>query len=87
MTGFRITPIVALLHPGYRLSINESEVAEVFDLPLEVLLNPLSYHKSVRHLRGTDIELIELRHEGRIIWGATAGILQSVCEILRDPRA
>jgi 8-oxo-dGTP pyrophosphatase MutT (NUDIX family) len=85
MTGFRITPIVALLHPGYTLRINEAEVAEVFDLPLEALLDPLSYHKSIRHLRGTDVELIEIRHEGRIIWGATAGILQSVCEILRDP--
>ena len=87
MTGFRITPIVALLHPGYTLRINESEVAEVFDLPLEALLDPLSYHKTIRHLRGTDVELIEIRHEGRVIWGATAGILQSVCEILRGPDA
>jgi 8-oxo-dGTP pyrophosphatase MutT (NUDIX family) len=84
MSGFRITPIVALLHSGYALRINESEVAEVFGLPLEALLDPLSYHQTIRHLRGADVELTEIRHEGRIIWGATAGILQSVCAILRD---
>jgi 8-oxo-dGTP pyrophosphatase MutT (NUDIX family) len=85
MTGFRITPIVALLRPGYALHINAAEVAGVFDLPLEMLLDPHSYRRATRNLRGVDVELTELHFEGHVIWGATAGILQSLREILQEP--
>lgn len=85
MTGFRITPIVALLRPGYTLRVNAAEVAEVFDLPLETLLDPHSYRRTTRNLRGLDIELTELQFEGHVIWGATAGILQSLRELLQEP--
>jgi 8-oxo-dGTP pyrophosphatase MutT (NUDIX family) len=85
MTGFRITPIVALLRPGYTLRIDPAEVAEVFDLPLATLLDPRSYRLTTRNLRGTDIELTELHYERHVIWGATAGILQSLRELLQEP--
>jgi 8-oxo-dGTP pyrophosphatase MutT (NUDIX family) len=84
MTGFRITPIVALLRPGYSLKINTAEVAAVFQLPLETLLDPHSYHRTTRNLRGIDVELTELRFEEHVIWGATAGILQSLHALLQD---
>ena len=85
MTGFRITPIVALLRPGYTLRIDPAEVAEVFALPLATLLDPRSYRLTTRNLRGTDIELTELHYERHVIWGATAGILQSLRELLQEP--
>jgi 8-oxo-dGTP pyrophosphatase MutT (NUDIX family) len=85
MTGFRITPIVALLRPGYTLRIDAAEVAEVFDLPLETLLDPRSYRLTTRNLRGIDVELTELHYGRHVIWGATAGILQSLREILQGP--
>jgi 8-oxo-dGTP pyrophosphatase MutT (NUDIX family) len=87
MTGFRITPIVGLLRPGYALHLNAAEVAEVFHLPLETLLDPHSYRTNTRNLRGIDVELIELHFEGHVIWGATAGILQSLRELLQEPAA
>jgi 8-oxo-dGTP pyrophosphatase MutT (NUDIX family) len=87
MTGFRITPIVALLNPGYSLRIDAAEVAEVFDLPLGMLLDPHSYQRATRILRGVEVELTELHYEGHVIWGATAGILQSLREILQDPES
>jgi 8-oxo-dGTP pyrophosphatase MutT (NUDIX family) len=85
MTGFRITPIVALLRPGYALRIDAAEVAEVFDLPLASLLDPSSYRLTKRTLRGIEVELTELHYERHVIWGATAGILQSLRETLQDP--
>jgi 8-oxo-dGTP pyrophosphatase MutT (NUDIX family) len=85
MTGFRITPIVALLRPGYTLRIDTAEVAEVFDLPLAVLLDTHSYRLTTRNLRGIDVQLTELHYEHHVIWGATAGILQSLRETLEDP--
>jgi 8-oxo-dGTP pyrophosphatase MutT (NUDIX family) len=85
MTGFRITPIVALLRPGYTLRIDAAEVAEVFDLPLATLLDPRSYRLTTRTLRGIEVELTELHYERHVIWGATAGIVQSLREILQDP--
>ena len=62
-----------------------TRAAEVFDLPLATLLDPRSYRLTTRNLRGTDIELTELHYERHVIWGATAGILQSLRELLQEP--
>ena len=76
LTGFRITPVVALLRPGYSLRADRAEVAEVFELPLEFLSRAENFRPTRRVLRGIDVTLDDLPFEGRLIWGATAGMLQ-----------
>lgn len=76
LTGFRITPVVALLRPGYSLRVDRAEVAEVFELPLEFLSRAENFRPTRRVLRGIDVTLDDLPFEGRLIWGATAGMLQ-----------
>jgi 8-oxo-dGTP pyrophosphatase MutT (NUDIX family) len=75
LTGFRITPVVALLTPGFSLQIDDSEVAEVFEMPLEILVDEKNFVPVRRQLRGIDVTLLDVIHEGRVIWGATAGML------------
>ena len=46
-TGYRVTPVVAWLHPAARLAPNPLEVAEVFRVPLDFLMNPANHRKHV----------------------------------------
>ena len=83
-TGFIITPVVAELARGPAFVPNPREVAEVLAAPLSLF----SDHAEVddmgeREFRGIKYRLIAFHHEGHRIWGATAGILSHLCELLR----
>ncbi|HEV7433093.1 MAG TPA: CoA pyrophosphatase [Steroidobacteraceae bacterium] len=84
LTGFRITPVVALVRPGYSLRVDHREVAEVFEIPLEYLSHAENFQPTRRVLRGVEITLHDLHFEGRVVWGATAGMLQMLRAALVD---
>ena len=86
LTGFRITPVVALLRPGYSVRVDATEVAEVFEIPLEYLSHAENFRPTRRVLRGVEVTLKDLHYEGRVVWGATAGILQMLhAALLHEP--
>jgi 8-oxo-dGTP pyrophosphatase MutT (NUDIX family) len=85
LTGFRITPVVALVRAGYSLRVDCKEVAEVFEIPLEYLSDADNYRSTRRVVRGVEMTLDDLHFEGRVIWGATAGILQMLRAALLAP--
>jgi 8-oxo-dGTP pyrophosphatase MutT (NUDIX family) len=82
LTGFAITPVVARVLPGYRLRVDATEVAEVFELPLTVVADAASFRAMPRQVRGVELLLHELSWDGHVIWGATAGMLLSLHEAL-----
>jgi hypothetical protein len=66
--------------------MDRAEVAEVFELPLEFLSRAENFRPTRRVLRGVDVTLDDLPFEGRLIWGATAGMLQLLhAALLRAP--
>jgi len=75
LTGFRITPVVALLQPQFSLQVDDAEVAEVFEMPLEILVDENNFVPVRRELRGVEVTLLDVNYQGRVIWGATAGML------------
>jgi 8-oxo-dGTP pyrophosphatase MutT (NUDIX family) len=81
-TGFVITPVVAELAPGtYRA--NPSEVAEVFEAPLDIFADAsLAESMGERQAFGISYQLRAYRFGEHRIWGATARILESVFEVL-----
>lgn len=81
-SGFRITPLVGLLQPGFSLAHDSTEVAEVFELPLAFALAAENYRARPGRGRGLDFEIWELPYGERNIWGATAGILANLRELL-----
>ena len=81
-SGFRIAPLVALVRPGFELAPNAEEVAEVFETPLAFLMNPAHHEIHAREWRGVARKYYAMPHEGRYIWGATAGILRNLYERL-----
>jgi 8-oxo-dGTP pyrophosphatase MutT (NUDIX family) len=86
-TGYRITPVVALLAPGLTLTPDGTEVAEVFELPLAIALAAHSYRVSRRNIRGVDVDTWELTFGQHNIWGATAGMLAHLCERFAEAAA
>jgi 8-oxo-dGTP pyrophosphatase MutT (NUDIX family) len=84
-SGFRMTPVVALLQPLFELQPECSEVEEVFELPLAYALTSANYRLRRRTLRGSEQEFWELSYGARNIWGATARVLVSLRERLEQP--
>ena len=75
VTGFLITPVVALVTPPLNLKLDDFEVAEVFEPPLEFLLDQKNHQRQQREFQGETREYWAMPWQGRYIWGATAGML------------
>ena len=86
-TGFKVTPVVALLSPEMRLQANPHEVADVFEVPLLHLMNPANHQRHGLQWQGVQREWYAMPCESpearRVIWGATAGILRNFYEFLQ----
>lgn len=84
-TGFRITPVVALVQPPFTLQAESFEVAEIFEVPLSFLMNGQNHQRRVVELpEGQGHRTFYTMPYGRyFIWGATAGMLRNLFHFLR----
>jgi 8-oxo-dGTP pyrophosphatase MutT (NUDIX family) len=94
-TGYRVTPVVALVHPGATWNPDLGEVAQIVEPPLSFLMNPA--HHETRQARWLEtregVVIQNIRHfyampwqeQGRnyFIWGATAAMLRNLYLFLR----
>ena len=83
-TGFHITPVVGLVRPPIEIQPNPAEVAEVFELPLELAVDPANYERCSRIHEGRCRNFYVLTFEDRVIWGATAGMLVNLAQVLHE---
>lgn len=74
-TGFAVTPVVGLVPPGLMLRADEGEVAEMFHVPLAHVLDPANHEIRLGEWQGRARRTFVIRHGGREIWGATAGMI------------
>ena len=81
-SGFRITPVVGWIEPPFTLSLDPFEVADAFEAPLSYFLDPARYQRREYHFRGRHRHYLAIPFEGRYIWGATAGMLYSLCRLM-----
>lgn len=81
-TGFRVTPVVGLVHPPFELRPDSFEVAEVFEVPLAFLLDPANRKRHRMMYRGRMREYYALPYGDYYIWGATAGMLVCLADCL-----
>ncbi|HEY7576962.1 MAG TPA: CoA pyrophosphatase [Acetobacteraceae bacterium] len=88
-TGYRITPVLALLPPGLSLRAAPDEVEAVFEFPIATLLDPDAPKRQRHHVRGVWREYWVWPHPEHYIWGATAAILVHLAQKLRalEPHA
>jgi 8-oxo-dGTP pyrophosphatase MutT (NUDIX family) len=93
VTGYLVTPVVALVDPIERLVPDPSEVAEVFEVPLSFLMNPAHHRRHALSHEGSSRVFLSmpwrgLRPDGSeheyFIWGATAAMLRNLYRFLAD---
>jgi 8-oxo-dGTP pyrophosphatase MutT (NUDIX family) len=89
-TAFIITPVVALVQPGFVLQANPAEVADIFEVPLRYLMNPAHHQRHEFEFDGVVRQWLSMPYTGaeetdakeRYIWGATAGMLRNFYRFL-----
>ncbi|WP_374381274.1 CoA pyrophosphatase [Dongia sp.] len=84
-TGFEVTPVVGLVRPGFSLNPDSFEVAEVFEVPLAFFLAPDSRRMESRVWQGHTRYFYVYPYGKYYIWGATAGMLNNLAEVLAGP--
>ena len=82
VSGFCVTPVVAWLAPDYRAEPDPREVAEIFEVPLQLFLEPDNLRRTRMQFRGREREILEFAHAGPRIWGATAMMLLNLVKRL-----
>lgn len=86
ITGFCISAVVAIVQPGFSVIIDTNEVSDVFEVPLDFLLDPKNHITEHFH-RGTLTNPVHfIPWKNRMIWGATAALLKNLSSIFYDTR-
>lgn len=77
-TGFIVTPVLGVVPPGLDLRPDPVEVADWFEAPLSLLLDPASWTVNETFWRGATRRYLELDWQGFRIWGVTAAIIANL---------
>jgi 8-oxo-dGTP pyrophosphatase MutT (NUDIX family) len=78
VTGYRVTPVVALVDVPVELKLDAFEVAEVFEVPLAFLLDPRNHQRNSVMWEGRERQYYAFPYGRHYIWGATAGMLMNL---------
>lgn len=81
-TGFSVAPVVGLVTPPLDLKLDDFEVADVFEPPLDFLLQDRNFHRHGIEHHGAWREYWAVPWRNRFIWGATASMLVNLREFL-----
>lgn len=84
ISGFCVTPVVARIASHAQLYPSPDEVAEVFEVPLDFLLEPANLRRYMMDFRGHRREMVEFVHGGHRIWGATASMLMNLLQRMKS---
>ncbi|MEJ8854122.1 CoA pyrophosphatase [Variovorax robiniae] len=87
VTSFIVTPVVALVQPGFSLQPNPDEVADAFEVPLAFLMNPANHRRhAMPDPERQSREWYSMPYQDgeyeRFVWGATAGMLRNLYRFL-----
>jgi 8-oxo-dGTP pyrophosphatase MutT (NUDIX family) len=81
-TGYRVTPVVGLLTPPVAFAPDPNEVASIFEVPLEFLLDERNRQRRTREFQGQQVGYYVFEYQEKVIWGATAGMLVNLHRML-----
>lgn len=86
-TGFAVVPVVGLVKPGFALHLAQHEVAEVFEVPFDFLMDSRNHQKHKGVFNGVERQWWALPYQDHYIWGATAGMLRNLHDLLHGQTA
>ena len=80
VTGFQVTPVLAVVTPDFKARPEPGEVAEAFEAPLDHVMNPARFLIESRRWRGERRLYFVVPWGPYYIWGATARILRALAD-------
>ena len=80
-SGYIISPFVALIPGSYRFKVNRAEIEEIIEVPISVLLDKSNRREETEIINGKAVISHVYHYQGRVIWGATARILNQFLDI------
>jgi 8-oxo-dGTP pyrophosphatase MutT (NUDIX family) len=83
VTGYVVTPVIAVIPPDLPLQPHEHEVADWFEAPLDFLLDPANQRRASALFAGQTRHYYEIIWNDRRIWGATAAMLVNISRRLQ----
>lgn len=86
-TGYEVAPVVGLIQPPFPVKPDPHEVAEVFEVPLAFLVDPRNHERHSREWQGRKRHFYVMPYQDRYIWGATAGMLVNLANLLQPAAA
>ncbi|WP_206484408.1 CoA pyrophosphatase [Thalassotalea sp. G2M2-11] len=82
ITGFSITPIIAILKHRVNYQVDHNEVAEIFHVPLLHFLDASNqFHVNIRQKTGNH-QVHFMPYQEYNIWGATAAIIKDLTQLI-----
>ncbi len=85
VTHFTVTPFVGLLDPDFAPIVDRREVDEIFEVPLGFVLDPANFQIHGRRWQGAWRRYYVLPFGPHYIWGATARMLRTLSDRMREP--
>lgn len=82
ISGYRVTPVIGFVTPGFELKLDTTEVTDAFEVPLAYIFDPANHKARRRKLGEGEIEVYDIPFGERNIWGATAGMLLTLQRLL-----
>ena len=83
VSNYELRPFVGATDARPRFTPHDREVAEVFEMPIDILLDPNALREEEIELPGIVLSTGVYRHAGQRIWGATARTLAMFATVLR----
>jgi len=83
LSGFWVTPVVGFVQPGFALQLDRREVEATFEVPLLHILDPANHKARERVLGTTRVRVYDIPYGEHHIWGATAGMLMTLYNLLK----
>lgn len=84
VTGFEVTPVLALITRPFNPVPEPGEVDEIFSVPLTHLIDPAAYVIEGRIWRGQRRRYYAVPWGPYYVWGATARILRGLADRMAD---
>lgn len=81
-TGFDVTPIIGVVRSDFTLDVDQTEVADVFEVPLRFFLDRSNHQTEARKFSGINFNYYAMPYDGFLIWGATAAMLVNLSRVL-----
>ena len=83
VTGYLVTPVIAVIPPDLPLEPHEHEVADWFEAPLGFVLDPANQQQRSALFQGRERHYYEINWNERRIWGATAAMIVNLSRRLQ----